>query len=190
MNYLNLFQNTDLLDGGDNFRCLYYRQGGATQLICRSNYPMLFVLQGALEMRFKYHTCTVVAGNLVVINVKALDNFVVAKDTIVLVYRPPLRLEMLFSQCSQVYEAPFSEIVPILTSLQEWIDKLLTEHLQGKVWLDKQAHEQRRELAYILMQNYPRRQLGELHAAFSACTMGACEKCMEGIFPVAEGKTA
>lgn len=188
MNYMSLFQNTDLLDGGDNFCCLYYRDGGVTQLIYRSTNPMLFVLQGELQMHSKYHTCIAEAGNMVVLDATVLDSLCVAQDTIVLVYCPPRRLEMLFNQCSKVYDAPFSEIVPILPSLKEWIEKLLTEHLQGKVWLYEQAHAQRRELAHILIYNYPRRQLGEMYAAFSACALGDCEKCMEGVALAKEGE--
>lgn len=179
MNYLNLFQNADLLDGGDNFRCRCYRAGGATQLLCRSRYPMLFVLQGGLDMRFKYDACSVEAGNLVVIDVQALTEFRTEPDTVLLIYRPPIRLADLFAQCSHTYEADFLQIVPILAPLQTWIDKLLTEHLQGKMWQDDPAHEQRRELVHIMMLDYPRRQLGELYAAFSTCVLGDCEKCQQ-----------
>lgn len=181
MNYQKLFEQTDLLDGGDNFRCLYYRQGGDAELICQSRYPMLFVLQGSLEMRFKYEQCTVETGNIVVIDVPTLMAFCTSPDTIVLVYRPPLRLADFFAQCSKMYDACFSEQVPILPPMQEWIDKLLTEHVQGKVWLNEQAHQQCRELARILIK-YTRQQLGELYAAFSTCTMGDCEKCQMEVY--------
>lgn len=179
MNYLNLFEGTDIQDGGDNFRCLYYHQGGDTELVCRSRYPMLFVLQGSLEMHFKYDLCTIAAGNLTVIETKALTKYHVAPDTIVLVYRPPLRLELLLRQCSAVYGTSYSEPVPILPPLQKWIDQLLTEHMQGKIWINEDAHEQRRVLAHIMMLDYPRRQLGDLYGAFSACVLGDCEKCKQ-----------
>lgn len=177
MNYQSLFEETDIQDGGDNFRCLYYHQGGHTQLVCRSSYPMLFVLQGALEMRFKYDLYAIAAGNLTVIEAKALTQYCVAPDTIVLVYRPPLRLEMIFKQYILVSQTPISEGIPILPPLQVWIDRLLNEHVQGRVWCDDQAHDQRRELARIMTLEYPRRQLGELYAAFSACALGDCKKC-------------
>lgn len=179
MDYLSLFKETDIQDGGDNFRCLYYREGGDTQLICRSSYPMLFVLQGSLEIHFMYDLCTVTAGNLTVIDAKALTKYRVAADTIVLVYRPPLRLELIFRQCSAVYDASYSELVPILPPLANWIDQLLAEHMQGKVWISTEAHEQRQALAQIMMQDYPRRLLGELYAAFAACVLGDCEKCRQ-----------
>lgn len=185
MNYRSLFDETNLLDGGDNFRCYYYHKACLTELECRSRYPMLFVLQGGVEMHFKYDRCTVAAGNWVVIDVKMLTQYIVAEDTIVLGYRPPIRLEMIFKQCSLIYQTPASEVVPILPSLQIWIDRLLVEHTQGKVWIAQEAHQQRRELAHIMMLEYPRRQLGELYAAFSACAMGDCEKCYKEIIPSA-----
>lgn len=181
MNYLSLFQETDLLDGGDNFRCRHYPRSGATELVSRSRYPMLFVLQGELDLHFKYDRQIVTAGNLVVIDTDMLTEFRPASDTVVLIYRPSLRLADLFSQCSRIYETPVSEIVSILPPLQVWIDNLLAEHLQGKVWIDDQADRQRRELAHIMMMDYPRRQLGELYAAFSACALGDCESCQREI---------
>lgn len=179
MDYQSLFKDTDMQDGGDNFRCLYYRQGGDTQLVCRSTFPMLFVLQGSVEMHFRYDQCILEAGNLSVIETKTLSQYRVAPDTIVLIYRPPLRLEMIFRQCSVVYGAPYSEPVPILPPLAVWIDQLLDEHMQGKVWVGEEAHEQRRALAQIMMLDYPPRLLGELYAAYSACVLGDCEKCRQ-----------
>lgn len=185
MDYLSFFEETDIQDGGDNFRCLYYRQGGDTQLVCRSRYPMLFVLRGTLELCFKYTQRKVETGQLIVVEAEALTQYRPSEGTVVLVYRPPLRLSDLFKQCSQAYEEPCSTCVPILPQLYTWIDRLLTEHIQGKVWLGEPAHEQRRELAHILM-TYPHRTLGELYSAFQACVMGDCEKCRQSLLEQAE----
>lgn len=178
MDYLTLFKTTDVQDGGENLRCFYYRQGGDTQMICRSRYPMLFVLRGSVEMRCKYTTTKIEAGHMIVFAAQFLTQYRPSEGAVVLIYRPPLRLSALFEQSKQAYEAPCSMVIPILPQLYEWIDRLLEEHMQGKVWIGEDAHEQRRELARVLM-SYPPRILGDLHMAFWACAIGDCDKCSQ-----------
>lgn len=180
MDYRALFKENDMLDCGDNFCCRHYRRHGAMQLICRDRYPMLFLLQGALEMRFRFHTCHLDAGELVVIDRDALAEYRPSRDTVVLVYTPSERLSALFGQCSCIYERPFSQVVPILPQLSAWIGELLEQTLSGVRWTGEEAHRQRRELACTLM-SYPPKLLGELTTAFSACVLGDCERCRQEV---------
>lgn len=179
MNYTNLFNNTDRLDGGGNFRCLYYRHSGPKSLECECRYPVLFVLQGTCEMRLGYSTCTVEAGNFIVIDAQKLSVYHPAEQTIVLIYLPPKQLSYFFGQCSRSFCSDYSESVPILPPLQGWIDSLLERCTQQVRWTSEDEHGQRRELATILMNSYPRQVLNELYAPFLVCTMSDCERCQE-----------
>ena len=181
MDYQLLFQQNDRFDEGDNFCCTYYRDGGSVELCCRSDYSILFVLQGTLEMRFKYMGYSVGAGQLVAIDKQALIDFRTAPSTILLIYRPPLRLEEILSQCSKIYDTPFSSAVPILPPLQRWIDSLLEQNTGGRRWTEDEAHKQRKELARIFM-DYPCRELQELRAVFLLCVWGDCKYCHQKLF--------
>lgn len=180
MDYLTLFKNTDRLDGGDFFRFLHYRCGGPKSLECGCRFPMLFVLQGSLKMHFKYSGCIVDAGNIIVIDTEMLTEFHAAEYTVVLVYMPPERLSYFFSQSSQIFDTCFSQIVPILPPLQEWIDHLLEQCSQEVSWTNEGTHVLCRELATILIA-YSRRDLGELYAPFTVCARGNCERCRETV---------
>ena len=175
MDYRALFKVNDMLDCGDNFCCRYYR-GGMAPLTCRDRYPMLFLLQGALEMRFRFNKCHIDAGELVVIDREDLAEYRPSREAVVLIYTPSQRLSEVFGQCCRVYETPFSQVVPILPHLAEWIGVLLEQSACGIRRTGEEAHGQRRELARILM-SYPRKVLGELSTAFSACALGDCERC-------------
>lgn len=176
MNYQALFERSDSLDCGDNFCCRYYRCDGAASLECRDRYPMLFLLQGTLEMRFRFDVCTVGMGNLVVVDREELVEYRLSRDAVVLVYTPSQRLSKVFSQCCRVYEKPFSQVVPVLPQLAAWIETLLEQSACGIRRTGEEAHEQRRELARTLM-SYPPKVLGELTTAFAACALGDCERC-------------
>lgn len=180
MDYPALFKNTDRLDGGNFFRYLHYRCGGLESLECECRFPMLFVLHGSLDMRFKYSACTVDAGNMVVIDTAMLAEYHTAEHTVVLVYAPPQRLSYFLGECSRLFDACFSEIVPILPPLQEWIGILSEQCTQEVHWTSEDEHEQCRELASILM-TYSHQVLGELYAPFSVCAMGNCEHCKETV---------
>lgn len=180
IDYRALFRHSETLDGGENFCCLCYRERGATRLECGSVYPMLMVLQGGLDMSFGYNTCRIEAGQIVVIDTAALTRYSPAAGTIVLAYRPPQRLSGFFHQCTQTFRTSFSQIVPILPPLWQWIDARLTEYARGIRHTGEAAHEQRRELARIFTA-YPRRFLGELYAPFTVCAMGDCDRCREGV---------
>lgn len=160
------------------FRYLHYRCEGPKSLECACCFPMLFVLHGALEMRFKYSSCAVDAGNMVVVNTEMLSEYHTSEHTVVLVYTPPKRLSEFFDQSSRLFDSSFSDIVPILPPLQEWIGILSEECRHGRRWTSEDEHVRCRELASILM-TYSHRVLGELFAPFSVCAMGDCERCRE-----------
>lgn len=178
MNYIPFFEKTDILDGGDDFRCLFYRRGGPGELERGCRYPMLFVLQGGLHLRLGYDAYRIKAGNMVVIDAEKLGEYHTDPASVVLVYRPPQRLSTFFGHCSLAFASYCSEIVPILPPLREWATALLLRASQGGRYTPEESHRLRRELARILAV-YPPKTLGELYAPFRACMIGDCERCMQ-----------
>lgn len=180
MDYRTLFDETCRLDMGENFCCFYYPGAGTAQLDCESKYPMLFVLQGALDMRLGYDTPRIEAGNLCVVDRSKLMEYRTKASTVIMVYQPPPRLSALFSTCCHIYQMASSENVPILPALREWIDIQLEKSVQGRRCMGEEAHRQRKELLHILT-SYTRKELNELATPFSVCPLGDCEKCDESM---------
>ena len=173
MDYIKLFGDRDVITVG-NFQCKQYRIKEEVTF-STNKFSIIFVLAGKMTVNSLCHSCVLEAGNLIAINQSKITNCICEDNTIILEYCPSSRLTFFLTHCSSAFDSPYSGVVPILSSLESWINEQLMKD-SSLDYSDEDLCNQRKEFAKIMI-SYPRSQIQELYVVFFACASGDCENC-------------
>lgn len=171
--YTQLFKDSNELRIG-NFRCRYVRDAGVIYLSEECGHPLVFVLAGSLTAH-SMMSRTLPAGNLMAINQKKIRECSCTAGTVILEYFSPPRFTYYLDSCSDAFHLPFSEPIPIMPALREWLDGELPRSWQAEPTHDELC-VQRKAFARI-MTNYPQHVMQELYVCFYACATSNCKDC-------------
>lgn len=202
MNYTTLFNNNKTrISIGNNLHCISGDAADVMELIRRNPYPILFVLEGELEVRFRTDRNLIKQGHFAVVASANLGDCLLAPSSVVMVFYPSERFARYLGTSSKVFKLSISEILPIHPSLQGWIDEQL-EHVSADGYsakngpMDTQLAENNPmntllaeasgadsndrarclELVRILIA-YPRDSINTLFMPLYACSIHNCKNC-------------
>ena len=181
MNDLSLFHDKAPFRIGKKIYCLSDRKEDVLAVIRNNPYPMLFVLQGQLEVHFKMGCHRIGQGELAVVASKEVMDCELSSPLALMIYYPSDRLAGYLGMSSKMFRLSISEILPIQPSLQEWIDKQLrltacASEAAASRPTDGDERQKCAELVRILI-TYPRNAIETLYMPLYACSIGHCKHC-------------
>lgn len=181
MKYTTLFNNKNKIHIGVNLHCVIGNATDVTNLLCQNHYPILFVLQGELDVRFRTHSKLIRQGHFAVIASADLTGYSLSLASVVLIFYPSERFVRYLDMSSKTFKLSISEILPIQPLLREWIDERLKHYVAGDESVQNNneiSHEKIRcsELVRILI-SYPRDSINTLYIPLYACSIDDCKNC-------------
>lgn len=156
-------------------RFSYYKKAGRVTLLAGRRYSFLFVLQGSIKTQNSSHIDIFENHTLAVIDKQKFDICTCTAGTYLLEFLPPKRIDRFFRNASTAFGTSSSEHVAYTEDIDEWIEQLRNDCLQG---IRPCEYSYCLRLRHLL-RRYPDIALGTLVIPLHACalTSGKCSQC-------------
>lgn len=176
MNYNTLFNGISRFYIGKNLCCLSGQADDIESVIRGNAMPMLFVLQGEVDVEFRTGRGCIKQGHFAVIASADVIGLCINASAVVFVFYPSKRLKFYFRLASESFKLSISETLPIMPPLQQWIDMQLEQSGDNCAPTGIEEWQRCSELVRILLA-YPRNAIETLFIPLFACSMGSCKNC-------------